>query len=54
MNEQAFKTIVAFNSLPETDEIKEIKKQYLNDDISAFEFFSIASRYLEKNNETHN
>lgn len=60
MNEQSLRTVslrtvIDFNKLPETEEIKEIKRQYLNDEISAFEFFSIASRYLEDNkNETHN
>lgn len=50
MNEQALKTVVAFNNLPETDEIKEIKRQYLNDEISSFEFVGVARGYLEESN----
>lgn len=38
MNAQALKTVVAFNNLPETPEIKEVKRKYLNDEISTFEF----------------
>lgn len=51
MNEQSLKTVVAFNKLPETDEIKEIKRQYLNDEISAYELVSIASRYVDARKE---
>lgn len=49
MTEQALKTVVAFNNLPETDEIREVKRQYLNDEISARELVGIASRLLEDN-----
>lgn len=48
MNEETLKTVVAFNQLPETDEIKEIKLRYLNDEIGSFEFFSLAKDCLEK------
>lgn len=48
MNEQALKTVAAFNNLPETDEIKEIKRQYLSDEISTFEFFGIASKFVDE------
>jgi len=48
MNEQTLKAIVAFNNLPETEEIKEIKKQYLNDEISSYELYCIALNHLEK------
>ena len=47
MNEETLKTVVAFNKLPETEEIKEIKRQYLNDEISSLEFFSLARGCLE-------
>lgn len=47
MYEQILKTVVAFNNLPETDEIKEVKRQYLNYEISAFDFFCIADSYLD-------
>lgn len=50
MNEQALKTVIAFNSLPENEEIKEVKRQYMNDEISSFELFSVASKYLEHKN----
>ena len=50
MNEQALKTVVEFNSLPETEEIKEVKRKYMNNEISAFELVGIAMRYLEGNN----
>lgn len=49
MNEQALKTVVAFNNLPETPEIKEIRRKYMSDEISAFEFVGIAARYLLNN-----
>ena len=54
MNEQALKTVVAFNNLPETDEIMEIKRRYLNDEISAFELVGIFMRYLEDKNDHSN
>jgi len=51
MNEETLKTIAAFDQLPETEEIKEIKKQYLNNEISSFEFFSLAKGCLEAERE---
>lgn len=51
MNEQSLKTVVAFNRLQETDEIKEVKRQYLNDEISVYEFVGIASRYVDAQKE---
>lgn len=46
MNQQALKTVIEFDKLPETDDIKEIKRRYLSDEISAFEFFQEASKYV--------
>lgn len=53
MNEHALKTVIAFNNLPETVEIKEVKRKYMNNEISAFELFIIASEHLGKQNEPH-
>lgn len=51
MNEQTLKIVVAFNDLPETDGKEEIKRKFLNDEVSPFEFYSLASQYLENQNE---
>ena len=51
MNEETLKTIVEFNNLPETDEIKEIKRQYLKNEISAFEFYALARGFMEDVND---
>ena len=48
MNEEALKTIVEFDNLPETYETKEIKRQYLNNEISAFEFYVLAQEYTKE------
>lgn len=48
MNEQVLKTISAFQELPETAEKEEIKRKYLGDEIGAFDFYSLASEYLDK------
>jgi len=47
MNEHALKTIVDFANLPETQEIKEIKYKYMKDEISRFEFLSLAREVLD-------
>lgn len=48
MNEQAFKVVTDFNKLPDTDEKLEISRQYLSDEITSFEFYQLASDYLDK------
>ncbi len=48
MDELTLKTIKEFNSLPETDETREIKRQYLSDEISSYEFFCSAQEHLDK------
>ena len=48
MNEQALKTVIAFAELSETDEVKEIKKKYLNNELSAFEFYQSVNEYLNR------
>ena len=49
-SEQALKTAVEYDKLPMTEEKEEINRQYLNDEIGNLEFFSLASRYLDKVN----
>lgn len=47
MNEQNLKIVSDFQSAPSTPEKEEIAKQYLNDEISNFDFISMAKDYLE-------
>lgn len=47
-SEQSLKTVSAFNKLPNTPEKEEIERQYLEDEIGNFEFFSMANAYLSK------
>jgi len=50
MNEETFKTITKFDELTKlrpTQESKLIRKMYLNDEMSAFEFYSKCLDYLE-------
>jgi len=54
MTERALETVVAFNNLHETEDIKEVKRQYMNDEISSFELFIITSEYLRHKNDNAN
>lgn len=47
-SEQALKTVVEFSKLPETEEKKAIDDRFLSSEISNYEFFCQASRYIEK------
>ena len=53
MNEQALKTVVEFNNLPETEEIKEIKRKYMNDEIGVFDFLSLATACVDNQGENN-
>ena len=52
-SEHSLKTVVAFDKLPSTPEKDEIKRQYLHDEIGAFEFYQKASAYIDKQSEVN-
>lgn len=47
-SEQSLKVVVAYNKLPQTEEKKEIDRKFLASEISSYEFFCLASKYLDK------
>lgn len=48
MNQQTLEIISKFSDLPENDEIREIKRKYIKNEIGSFEFYQLARRYLER------
>lgn len=51
-NQQSLEIIAKYNKLPETPEKAEIDRKFISNEIGHFEFFQLASRYLEKQSAT--
>ena len=47
-SQEALKTVRQFDELPDSEEKTELCKQYTSGEISRFEFFQGASRYLAR------
>tara|TARA_R110000782_G_scaffold10750_11_gene33289 strand:- start:40 stop:216 length:177 start_codon:yes stop_codon:yes gene_type:complete len=46
--DQSLKVILEFTGLPLTDEKEEINRQYLEDELSSFDFYIKAEEYLNR------
>lgn len=45
--DKALSIVSRFKNMPETEEKNEIMRKYIEDEIGSFEFFQLASRYLQ-------